>query len=112
MTDDFSREPARATRFDWLAFSILIAVAGAALFMTAAAHAEPYEIVMAWKKPTDKGHQTLGSPYESKEECRNAITRVKIMVSGARLQCVVATRSAADGFATAPIASLNGGFEQ
>ncbi len=35
----------------------------------------------------ERTHFVLSGPYESREACKVAIVRVRVMVSGARLQC-------------------------
>lgn len=52
----------------------------------------PHEIVITYAgKDYDADRRNilvLGQPFDSREECLNAIVRVKILVSGARLRCL------------------------
>lgn len=50
-----------------------------------------YEITLLYSgkdyDSVSRTFRTIGEPYDSKVACEIAITRVKVMVSGARLRC-------------------------
>lgn len=89
-----------------------LAIAGAALFLIFAPkasaadqdHLRPHDLVLIFAKPFDQRSHMVLADYDSRESCRNAIVRVRVVTTGARLQCV-ATR--AQERPTAPSNTVN-----